>query len=108
MWLIDWEYSDRRQVGYDALVFMLRARFPRGLADRLQDFVSRGIGGTGPMDVSTWPGGDWDAVERRRLSAALFLLEELALHLEENANSYFLQIGRGLAILSMEIISKAN
>jgi len=31
VWLIDWEYSARRQVGYDALVYALCSRFPSPL-----------------------------------------------------------------------------
>ena len=96
VWLIDWEYSDRRQVGYDALVFTLRSRFPRGLAGRLQDFVD----GSGDFP---WPGEAWDTVERRRLYSALFLLEELALHLAENANPRFARLGEGLGMLQREI-----
>ena len=30
-WLIDWEYSSRRQIAYDALVYSLASRFPRNL-----------------------------------------------------------------------------
>ncbi len=39
LYLIDWEYSGRRCVWYDALVFDLRSRFPAGLCCRIQDWL---------------------------------------------------------------------
>jgi hypothetical protein len=102
-WLIDWEYSARRQAGYDALVFMLGSRFPGNLADRLQRFVVWGPDATAPLTHLVWPGVDWQHADNRRLNGTLFLLEELALHLVENANSNFGRLGEGLTILAREI-----
>ncbi len=41
-WLIDWEYSGRRQAAYDILTFRLESRFTRGLAGRLQNLIAQG------------------------------------------------------------------
>ena len=101
-WLIDWEYAARRQAGYDALVLGLRVRFPKGLAARLQTFVAQGWGETAISAVN-WTGAMWDTEAGRRLHADLFLLEELALRLEENANPCFVRSEKGLTILTQEI-----
>ena len=45
LWLIDWEYSGRRQAAYDVLTFMLKSRFTRGLSGRLQRFDYPGNSG---------------------------------------------------------------
>lgn len=37
--LIDWEYTARRQQFYDCLVYSLNSRHPSGLAERLKQFV---------------------------------------------------------------------
>lgn len=101
VWLIDWEYTGRRQSGYDALVFTLHARFPRGLATRLNEFVA-----AGPTETALfkhWPGFFWQDIKHRRLYAALFLLEELRLHLEENDNPVFHRLGDGLQTMLLEL-----
>ena len=103
VWVIDWEYSARRQAGYDALVFVLDSRFPRDLAARLQTFVARGWEGAVSIGDLAWPGVNWQEADGRRLHGALFLLEELVLHLEENANPRFVRLGEGLAIVQEEI-----
>ena len=98
VWLIDWEYAARRQIAYDHLVYALAARFPEGLAERLQIFVQDGLGD------EAWPRG---AVEGRRpvryLHACLFLLEEMDLHLKENGQPPFTQPGQGLLQIQKEI-----
>ena len=101
VWLIDWEYSAQRQAGYDAFVFTLQSRSPRGLAARLQAFVSDGLDSTG-SDLQ-WPSVNRQGREGRRLHSELFLLEELVLHLEENANPRFVRLGEGLLQLQQEI-----
>lgn len=103
VWLIDWEYSTRRQAGHDALVFMLGSRLTRNLAARLQRFVTQGPDDGASLGVPAWPGTHWGDAHGRRLHGALFLLEELELHLEENANPRFVRLGAGLAILQQEI-----
>lgn len=40
LYLIDWEYSTRRCVWYDALVFDLQSRFPVGLASRIRVWLN--------------------------------------------------------------------
>ncbi|HYP27609.1 MAG TPA: phosphotransferase [Blastocatellia bacterium] len=103
VWLIDWEYSGRRQSGYDALVFALGSRFPEGLSERLERFVARGLPESYSIDRLPWPGAGWRDAEGRRLRGALFLLEELLMHLEENADPCFSRTGEGLAALRREI-----
>ena len=102
IWLIDWEYSARRQAGYDALVYTLRSRFPAGLAARLQQMLD-GAGPTESLPLAHWPGLDWQDVSCRRVHGLLFLLEELALHLAENANPRFHRLGGGLVALQAQM-----
>lgn len=103
VWLIDWEYAARRQIGYDALVFGLHSRFSQGLAARLHKFVAQGSDATTFIDDLVWAGVNWRGVSCRRLSGSLFLLEELVLHLKENDNSAFFQPGFGLVTLATEL-----
>ena len=97
-WLTDWEYSARRQAGYDLLVYRLNARHPKNLARRLQAFVTD----ESRQDAFDPPGLRWQSRADRAFSALLFLLEEWVLHLEENSNPLFFQIGEGLELLAQE------
>jgi aminoglycoside phosphotransferase len=99
VWLIDWEYAGRRQVTYDALVYALRARFPHGLAHRLDAFVTQGPEAN---LLHEWT-HSWRDADDRCLRAVLFWLEELNPHLEENANPGSTQIKGGLTIIMEEV-----
>lgn len=77
VWVIDWEYAARRQAGYDALVYDLAARFPEGLTDRLRRFVA-----TGAITLEPVP-EEWRHADGRQRAAALFVVEELALRLDD-------------------------
>jgi aminoglycoside phosphotransferase len=103
IWLIDWEYSGRRQAAYDVLTFMLESRFTRGLCGRLQKLFAQGIpDGEMLEDFSGYANG-WQDSRHRLLYGSLFLLEELALRLEESNNPSFVKLDNGLNILQQEI-----
>lgn len=103
LWIIDWEYAKWRHLGYDALVFGLRARFPVGLAGRLSGFVARGQRALDHLPLTAPSEAWWELRDGRLLGATIFALEELQLHLWENANPMFTRFGRGLELLSREI-----
>ncbi len=78
LYLIDWEYSEKRSIFYDAFVFATECRFPNGLADRIRNiFYSKDLSSWG------WCFGDTTRVELYRWMIALFLLEDLLVKLEE-------------------------
>ncbi len=100
-WLIDWEYSTRRQSGYDGLVYTLYSRRSDGLAHR----ISCAIDGTLQADalLVDWPGLEWQEHNKRPARIALFLLEELDLKLLENDNSLFTSLDSGLKNFCQEL-----
>jgi hypothetical protein len=103
LWLIDWEYSGRRQAAYDELTFILGSRFTRGLGGRWQRMITQGIPEGGRWPDFSCSANDWQDSRHRLLYGSLFLLEELALRLEENNNPFFVQLDTGLNILHQEI-----
>ena len=84
VWMIDWEYTGRRQIGFDMLVHGLAARFPAGLAARV-GAAAAGRGGAALDAIHTWPGLAWDTTDARRRALAIFLLEELSVRVRENS-----------------------
>lgn len=100
-WLIDWEYTARRQAAYDLLVLATGSR-AAGFSLRIRRFLTSGsmLWETG---FRKCPFLEWqDAVWRCR-SVAIFLLEELVLKLLQNANPLFQLSGPGFAGFLQEI-----
>ncbi|HBG05053.1 MAG TPA: hypothetical protein DDY22_05750 [Geobacter sp.] len=102
-WLIDWEYTTRRQSGYDGLVHVFSSRRSSGLALRFREALA----GSTMADslLSSWPGMEWRDHGRRRATLALFLLEEMDLKLTENDNPLFTFLDAGFQSFSHELAS---
>jgi aminoglycoside phosphotransferase len=85
VWLIDWEYTGRRQSSFDLFTYGLAARFPAGLARRVHEAV---VGeATGSLELLPgWPGVEWRTLDTRRRALAIFLLEELLVRVREHAS----------------------
>ncbi len=92
IWLIDWEYTKRRQAAYDGLVYMLRSRFPKGLTERVRQEMQNP---DNPI-LANWPGLNWEKINERKIALTLFLLEELDLYLAENDNKLFYTLSGGM------------
>jgi hypothetical protein len=96
LWIIDWEYAGRRMAIYDPLVMGLASRFSTGLAQRIHEYIQRGPQATSGVWPATWPTGFGENRAERAHLAALFLMEELILHVKENAKPPIRVAGQGL------------
>ena len=101
-WLIDWEYTDRRQIIYDGLVFALRSRFPRNLSQRIIHAFETGAI-EGEELLKNWPQSHWQDKEIRRLNLSVFILEEILLKFKENDNKMFKTFGHNFKEYLSEI-----
>ena len=100
-WLIDWEYTMRRQLDYDALVFSLYSRKSKCFAQRFRAVLEGSLGN--PAMPSEWVALEHsDQKERNRL-LSLFLLEELELRLIENDNVLFKFLDAGFLGFCVEL-----
>lgn len=80
-WLIDWEFSERRQLGYDGMVWSVGVRMPNGLRERLLRFAKHGIG---LKDVGRfWKCQNWSNHQQRVIVIRLLLLEEINLQAKQ-------------------------
>lgn len=77
-WIIDWEYSDKRSVFYDALVFDLDCRSPSGLSRRVDNKIKDICANDGYLG---WTGQSMDTEKYHYLF--IFVLEELFVRLNE-------------------------
>jgi hypothetical protein len=101
-WLIDWEYSSRRQIAYDGLVYSLASRFPMGLGNRIGQALDESSNDCDFL-IDTWPQIEWQDKIQKRVMIALFLLEELDLKLRENINSLLSNFDHGFKVFMNEI-----
>lgn len=83
-WIIDWECVDRRFAGYDPLTYALGSRGPGRLAEKLRGLLEQTTHPAHPI-LAGWPGVDWKAGSRRAM-LAVYLLEEILFHLNENSD----------------------
>jgi len=124
IWIIDWENAARRQRLYDDLVLTMASRFPTGLAQRLNTWISSAdarvitsvthgegpapgpIAKSNPLGERPAPGPANSNVPTTRNArlryALLFLLEELENVTRENANPQFHRVGASLPLMVAE------
>ena len=100
-WLIDWEYTETRQVAYDGLVFALSSRFPTGLSRRVRSILNDDSSDAKQI-LQNWPYVEWKEKERRLLIFAFFFLEEIILKLKENSRSGQVQPDHGFSVFCKE------
>jgi len=96
LYLIDWEYSDKRSLYYDALVFETQSRAPKGLSKRLRR----------ALDESNtswrWCTNNIQA-KLTKLELSVFLIEDLIVRLSELQIPNMINKDEGLDIWIREI-----
>lgn len=102
-WILDWEYSGRKQIGYDLFVLLLKSRVYKGFPIRFIRLMNNGIASNQMALINRWPEIDWGKKSNIKIYLLLFLLEELYFHLEENISTSFYELSRGLTALNKNI-----
>lgn len=96
-YVLDWEFSQRRQRWYDLLVYGLNSRFPVNLHKRIADLLIDASAGNLPAPFKQNK-AFVESVRHSdslRLMLAIFLLEELAFRLEQNRNPLYFALSQG-------------
>lgn len=83
VWLIDWEYAARRQIGYDVFVYTLQARSAAGLEQRLRMFCE-GKWSQETQSLAQQLGIEFGDVTQRKIAGHLFALEEMETWISES------------------------
>jgi len=96
LYLIDWEYTAKRSVCYDALVFATQCRFPQNLAKRVRAILNE-------TDIS-W---SWciknTSTKLSNLELVVFLIEDLMVRLSELQIPNMINKDNGLDIWMDEV-----
>lgn len=104
-WLIDWEYTARRQIHYDLLVFLLCTRSPSGMSERMAKLLSdrKPLG-----NISS----QWLVPLRNKKSVAqvvpFYLLEDIELRIKEMSGRTIIKHDFDFYSLCSEIMKTIN
>lgn len=105
-WLIDWEYTFRRQIAYDSLVYILRSRFPRGLSGRILLYLKgKSVSNRNSHPLYRYVNGKSN--RDKIIMIGLFLLEELALRTLEISNPLLQRLEEGVKVFFEEFRNAA-
>jgi hypothetical protein len=96
--ILDWEYSDRKQIGYDLFVLILKSRVSNGFVNRYTSMMNNKLSYDQLELIKNWPGIEWNTNKSIDIYLSLFLLEELDFHIRENANIHFIEESTGLKV----------
>ena len=85
-WILDWEHSRVRQIGYDLFVLMLNSRVLNGFYNRFMTLINDRFDKSQTELLNNWPELKWEVKYNKKLYPILFLLEELDFHLAQKGN----------------------
>ena len=88
-WILDWENSGQKQIGYDLFILLLESRIESGFSDRFLRLVNNKLNIDKKKMVDNWPGLQWGNRSFKERDLILFLLEEIDFYVNENSNIFF-------------------
>jgi len=88
-WIIDWEFSGKKQISYDLLVLLLKSRYKNGLTKRFINLIDNNINKFNLNLMSNWPGISFENKKEMGVSLLIFIFEELIFHVSESSNKQF-------------------
>ena len=88
-WILDWEYSGEKQIGYDLLILLIESRIEKGFAERFLKIVNNQFDNLQKSLIDNWPELDWENGSSKKVNLVVFLLEDLLFHLNESKNDLF-------------------
>ena len=88
-WILDWENSGQKQIGYDLLILLIQSRISNGFFLRFSKLINNEFDSFQWNLINNWPNFNWQIKESKKISLLLFLFEEIDFHVTENMNPMF-------------------
>ena len=88
-WILDWENSGYKQIGYDLLILLLQSRIADGFYYRFSKLLKNKFDSIEIDIINKWPDINWKNKESKKIYLLLFLLEEFDFYITENSNPLF-------------------
>jgi hypothetical protein len=96
-WILDWENSGTKQIGYDLFILLLESRIESGFSNRFLKLLNNELNSDQQQMISNWPEIEWNTRSLKERNLILFLLEELDFYVNENSNILFKKNPRALS-----------
>jgi thiamine kinase-like enzyme len=96
-WILDWENSGQKQIGYDLFILLLESRIENGFSNRFLKLLNNQLDSDQQQLIKNWPEVEWEASTLKERDLILFLFEELAFYINENSNILFKKNPRALS-----------
>jgi hypothetical protein len=88
-WILDWENSGQKQIGYDLLILLLDSRISNGFYLRFSKLLNNQFDSFQWDLIKNWPNINWENKESKKIMLLLFLFEEIEFQICENINPIF-------------------
>lgn len=88
-WILDWENSGQKQIGYDLLILLLESRITEGFHFRFSKLLNNQFDSFQMDIINNWPELNWKNTDSKKISLLLFLIEEIDFHIAGNTNPLF-------------------
>ncbi len=88
-WILDWENSGQKQIGYDLIILLLESRIVNGFYMRFSKLLNNQFNSFQMNIINNWPELNWKNKEFKKMSLLLFLIEEIDFHITGNTNPLF-------------------
>ena len=88
-WILDWENSGNKQIGYDIIILLVKSRISKNFHLRFLNLIENKFSQFEINLINSWPELNWNCKDSKKISLLLFLLEETDFYLSENNNPLF-------------------
>jgi len=110
-WILDWEHSGKKQIGYDLFILLINSRIENGYLDRFSSLTNINMESFLYKLINNWPDLELNQKSIKESNIILFLLEELDFYIDESSNKVFYEnpsvLNKRLSIFE-EIINSLN
>ena len=90
-WILDWEYSGEKQIGYDLMILLLGSRVAKGFSESFFKIVNDNFDDLQRGLIANWPELKWSDINRKKSHLVVFLLEDILFHISESKNKLFFE-----------------
>jgi thiamine kinase-like enzyme len=90
-WILDWEFSGKRQIFYDLIILLLGTRVDNDFSSRFIKLLNSEYDVYSRELINNWPENQWYNDIQKKIDLTVFLLEDIMFYIDENDNDIFYQ-----------------
>jgi thiamine kinase-like enzyme len=90
-WILDWEFSGKKQIFYDLIILLLGTRMDNGFSSRFIKLLNSEYNAYSKELINNWPENQWHNDIQKKIDLTVFLLEDIIFYIDEIDNDIFYQ-----------------